>query len=154
MRPNDAGRVVQSVWEDLPNHYAGVECDAFVIMPNHVHGVIVLVGAGPRACPQKGQPQGVAPTMSLADVVHRFKTLTTNRYIHGVKKSGWTPFSGRLWQRNYYEHIVRDEAESLRIREYVTHNPLQWENDRENPSRSVVVGAGLKPAPTIEPWEV
>ena len=148
------GCLVQQVWDDLPNHYPGVECDVFGIMPNHVHGVIILVGAGPRACPQKGQPQGVAPTMSLADVVHRFKTLTTNRYIRAVKESGWTRLAGRLWQRNYYEHIVRDEAELLRIREYVANNPLQWENDRENPSRSVIVGAGLKAARKIESWEV
>jgi putative transposase len=76
MRPNDAGRVVQMVWDELPNHYSDVQCDAFVVMPNHVHGIIVLVGAGGRACPQKGQPQGVAPTISLADVVHRFKIIT------------------------------------------------------------------------------
>ncbi|HXV49041.1 MAG TPA: hypothetical protein VEB61_09585 [Candidatus Binatia bacterium] len=65
--------------------------------------------------------------------MHRFKTLTTNRYIHGVKQSGWTPFAGRLWQRNYYEHIIRDDAELIRIREYVANSPLQWENGRQKP---------------------
>jgi REP-associated tyrosine transposase len=121
-------------------------------MPNHVHGIIVLVGAGRSAHPERGQPQGIAPAISLADVVHRFKTITTNRYIHGVKESGWPRFSGRFWQRNYYEHIIRNEEELARVREYVANNPLQWENDRENPSRSV--GAGLKPARKIKSWEV
>ena len=159
-RLNDAGRIIQSVWNELPNHYPGVECDAFVVMPNHVHAIIVLVGVGPRAYPDKGQPpksgqpQGVAPTMALADVVHRFKTVTTKRYIDGVKKSGWVPFVGRLWQRNYYKHIIRNEEELTRIREYVANNPLQWEDDRENPLRSDTVGAGLKPAPMTEPWKV
>lgn len=118
-------------------------------MPNHVHGIIVLVGAGLRACPQKGQPQGVAPTMSLTDVVHRFKTLTTNQYIHGVKRSGWMPFSGRLWQRNYYERVVRDENELTRVREYIANNPMQWDLDRENPLRLVNKSTGK-----AEPWEV
>jgi putative transposase len=119
--------------------------------PNHVHAIIVLsVGAGPRACPNqsgqsrdgKGQPQGVAPTnhepegggrtMSLADVVHRFKTLTTKRYTDGVKQHGWPAFPGRLWQRNYYEHIIRNEASLDRIRLYVMNNPASWTRDREN----------------------
>lgn len=128
MRLNDSGGLIHSVWDELPDHYPGVESDAFVVMPNHIHGVVMLVsdvGAGPCACPNKdkpesGQPQGVAPTMStisLPDVVHRFKTLTTKRYIDGVKLLGWPPFAGRLWQRNYYEHIVRGENELNRIRE-------------------------------------
>src|SRR5262245_59641262 len=71
----------------------GVETDSFVVMPNHFHGIIFLVGAGPRACPpESGQPQGVAPTMPLPDVVHRFKTLTTSRYADGVKQYRWAPF--------------------------------------------------------------
>ena len=116
VRLNDAGNMVESIWSELPGHYPGVEVDAFIVMPNHLHGIIVLVGAGPRACPDQmgrptptgqprgvapatapgshaypeadaptqagqppdlGQPRGVAPTMSLAEVVHRFKTLTT-----------------------------------------------------------------------------
>ncbi|MPZ75625.1 MAG: transposase [Deltaproteobacteria bacterium] len=138
---NDAGRMVQAVWDELPIHYSGVETDAFVVMPNHIHGVVVLVGAGPRACPdvgagnpERGQPQGVAPTLSLPDVVHRFKTLTTKRFADGVKQSGWIPFRGRLWQRNYYEHIIRDEKSLDRIRQYILDNPARWEFDRENPA--------------------
>ena len=157
---NEAGQMVQGVWDELPMHYPGIETDAFIIMPNHVHGIIVIqpsdvgpasstVGAGPCACPgdapqssdmgrlrvghpHLGQPQGVAPTtrMSLADVVHRFKTLTTKRYTDGVKHNGWKPFPGRLWQRNYWEHIVRNEREMHRIREYIINNPAKWESDR------------------------
>jgi len=165
IRLTDGGRIIQATWNELPEHYPGVECDAFVVMPNHVHGIIVLVdnggdkgidvGAGPRACPEKGepqksgQPQGVAPTMSLADVVHRFKTLTTKRYIDGVKASDWTPFAGRLWQRNYYEHVVRGENELTRIREYIANNPLQWEIDWENPLRTA--DRSIRKA---ESWEV
>jgi putative transposase len=135
---NQRGEMVERTWRELAEHYSGVEVDAFVVMPNHVHGIIVLVGAGPvgagpRACPDSGRPQGVAPTMSLADVVHRFKSLTTTRYRRGVLQDGWQPFAGRLWQRNYYEHIIRDEEELGRIRQYIIDNPARWEDDIENP---------------------
>jgi len=85
-----------------------------------------------------GQPRGVAPTdgrriLSLADVVYRFKTLTTKRYADGVKQHGWPAFPGRLWQRKYYEHIIRNEASLDRIRLNIVNNPAFWTRDRENP---------------------
>ena len=105
---NDAGRMVQTVWDEIPSHYSGADIDVFIAMPNHIDGIIAIVGAGPRACPDSverqtnGQPQGVAPTgLSLSDVVHRFKTMTTKRYADGVKQKGLPPFSAKLWQRNY-----------------------------------------------------
>jgi REP-associated tyrosine transposase len=139
MRLNVAGRMVEAVWNSFPKHYPSVECDAFVVMPNHVHAVIVL---GPRARPAPtGQPRGVAHTinasLALPDVVHRFKTLTTKQYIDGVKQNNWPSFVARLWQRNYFEHVIRNigNEESLnRIRQYIVDNPAQWEFDRENPA--------------------
>ena len=71
--------------------------------------------------------------LSLPDVVHRFKALTTKRYIDGVKQLCWEGFSGRLWQRNYFEHIIRNEESLNRIRQYILENPARWEFDRENP---------------------
>lgn len=71
--------------------------------------------------------------MSLGDVVHRFKTMTTRRYANAVRQFGWPAFSGRLWQRNYYEHIVRDAASLNRIRRYILDNPARWAVDRETP---------------------
>lgn len=109
MRLNDAGNMIQGVLSNLFIQYTGIEIDEFIVMPNHIHVIIFLntdVGAGPSACPQnlgsniqmlKGQPRGVAPTMALPDLVHRFKSLTTSRYIHGVKQKGWRPFPGKLW---------------------------------------------------------
>ena len=87
-----------------------------------------------------GRPRGVAPTkvLSLPDVVQRFKSLTTAKYREGVRQSDWRPFAGQLWQRNYYEHVIRDEEELDRVRQYITENPLRWDQDPENPG---VVGA-------------
>ena len=137
---NDAGRMIWSVWNDMPLHYSGVEIDEFVVMPNHFHGIVVLVGAGPRACPggrlcdprksTTGQPQGVVPALSLPDVAHRFKTMTTKCYTDGVKQSGWMPYPGKLWQRNYWDHIIRNESTLDRLRGYIRYNPAQWESDQ------------------------
>ncbi len=148
MKLNDAGRMVVSVWNDFPGQYPGICIGSHIVMPNHFHGIIVLnhdVGAGPRARPEitkkmanemtdpkTGQPQGGAPTgnLSLADVMHRFKSFTTHRYSNGVKLGLVPPFDKRLWQRNYYEHIIRNEHEYDLIRDYINNNPQSWENDR------------------------
>ncbi len=105
--------MVQTVWDEIPAHYPGIETDGFVIMPNHIHGIAVI-----------------AAGLSLPDVVHRFKTMTTKRYADGVKQSGWPPFPGKLWQRNYWEHIIGNESELNRIREYIRNNPAKWGQDK------------------------
>jgi len=186
---NDAGRMVQKTWYEIPRHYPGIDVDASVVMPNHIHGIVIIVGATPRGCPDttprgcpdttprgcpdgsvqaqgpiqgqaqgpiQGQAQGPAPTggmggLSLPDVVHRFKTLTTKRYVDGVKHQGWTPFPGKLWQRNYYEHIVRDENELNRIREYINNNPLNWAMDQDNPN---VRTTDRSPQQQDESWRI
>lgn len=71
----------------------------------------------------------------MGDIIGAFKSMTTNEYIRGVRQFRWTPFPGRLWQRNYYEHIIRNEDELNRIRGYIVDNPLRWHLDRENPER-------------------
>ncbi len=137
MHVNDAGQMIQSVWDDLPQHYPSADIDAFVVMPNHVHGIIGLtaVGAAPRGRPDEtGQFQEFALTTSLMDIVHRFKSLTTARYRHGIIQKGWRPFPGRLWQRNYYEHIIRNEEDLNKVRGYIAANPLLWHLDAENPN--------------------
>jgi len=61
--------------------------------------------------------------------------MTTNEYLRGIKQSSWPPFQRRFWQRHYYDHIIRDEAELNRIRQYILDNPANWEEDAENPQR-------------------
>jgi REP element-mobilizing transposase RayT len=70
---------------------------------------------------------------AVGEIVQWFKTMATNEYIRGVKQKRWAPFRGRLWQRDYYEHIIRDDADFDRIREYISNNPGNWANDDENP---------------------
>jgi len=69
----------------------------------------------------------VAPT--LGDVIGAFKSITTNEYIRNVKNKNWVPFNKHFWQRNYYEHVIRDDHDLNRIREYIVNNPAKWEED-------------------------
>ena len=130
----EAGRMVDAHWRSLPDRFANVALHAYVVMPDHVHGILKMVGA-----PLVGAPDGTvtdigaatraAPTSSdqppLGDVIGAFKSLTTNAYIRGVRHHGWPPFDRRLWQRNYYERVIRNEAELAQIRAYIRANPCR-----------------------------
>jgi len=128
--------MIQTVRHEIPTHYPGIAINEFVIMANHIHGIVSIVGADTGACPDSakpppnGQPPVVAPTkLSLSDVVSRFKKMTTKRYTDGVKNQEWPPFPNKLWQRNYWEHIIRNDEDLNLIREYIHNNPAQWELD-------------------------
>jgi REP element-mobilizing transposase RayT len=118
MHPSPAGEMIQIVWDEIPNYYQGIDLDAFVLMPNHIHGIIILEEN---------------TTLKLPDVVHRFKSLTTAKYRHGVYNQEWPPFENRLWQRNYYEHIIRNLESCDRLQEYIRDNPLLWNGDSLHP---------------------
>jgi putative transposase len=102
MISNDAGKMIKSIWDEIPKYYPGIKIDYYQIMHNHFHGIInIAVGADPRVCPPRehiktGQSQGIASTLSLPDVIKQFKSLTTKRYIDGVRTNDWQPFNGRL----------------------------------------------------------
>lgn len=139
---NDAGKMVDKWWQKLPDKYA-IEIDAYRIMPNHLHGIINIVGAHPCVRPDNngydsdskgrvhvlGQTHGSAPTTTVGMIVQWFKTMLTNEYIRNVKNNNWPAFNEYLWQRNYYEHIIRGEADLNRIREYIINNPADWDKD-------------------------
>ena len=121
MRLSQCGEVVVSQWGKLTDHYPNVSTDAFVVMPNHVHGVIVLTDA--RA------DLGSAPTdrHPLSEVVRSFKAFST-REINVLKVGIETP----VWQRSYHKRVVRSERELEAVREYIMFNPEHWDMDPEN----------------------
>ena len=214
MRLNDAGKMIRRVWQEIPGRFPGIAFDTFIVMPNHIHGIISivqpvgapLVGAqeavpphgatreidhrattrvAPTPNQEPAQPQGetrkidpgattrvtptaaqesaplgadtsgndprattrVAPTgdrqYALGDVVGAFKSLTTVEYVRGVKTLRWPQFSGKLWQRNYFEHVVRSEESLTKIRQYIHDNPARWEFDKENPMAMPQAPEGL-----------
>lgn len=116
--PSGAGAMVQAHWRALPERFPALAIDpAFVAMPNHFHGVAALAAPGDAAGP------------TLGAIIGAFTSLTTVAYARGVADLGWPLFEQRLWQRNYYEHIVRDEADLARIRAYIEANPGRWDED-------------------------
>lgn len=136
---NDAGNMVNQWWNELKNKYNFIELHEQIIMPNHFHGIIQILSTdtsvqahrsvnGQTHRSVNGQTHRSAPTVN--SIVQWFKTMTTNGYIRGVKNYGWPRFHKKLWQRNYYEHIIRNETSYLQVSEYIQTNPLKWQDDR------------------------
>ena len=129
MHLNSAGEMIHRWWNTLPDKFPAIAIDEFVIMPNHFHGIIIITDT------TVGADMGlVRMGANLATVVQWFKTMTTNEYIRGVKNLGWQPFNKRLWQRNYYDHIIRNQESLQHIQEYIHTNPLKWEEDQLHPN--------------------
>ena len=145
MEVNAAGRAVERVWQGLPEHYPHVELDVFVVMPNHVHGIVVLVGG--EAESESGPTVGSVTGGSRAE-----EAVGNGPYEEGRSTAAWVvgggagfkTYSGRrvnevrgtpgtaVWQRGYYEHVVRNDEDMNRIRQYFQENPLRWSLKREN----------------------
>jgi putative transposase len=125
---NDAGKMVEKWYYELMNKFPDIKCDEMIVMPNHFHCIIENVGmaVGENEKPILGEHVG----SPLHAVVRWFKTMTTNEYIRGVKNLGWTQFDGKLWQRNYYEHIIRNEQSYHTISNYIINNPAKWQEDK------------------------
>ena len=157
---NDAGKMVEKWCMELSNKFPDIVVDTYIIMPNHFHAIIVNNGGGGvgadlcvcpdeppniRVCPDEPPNIRVCPDETqkhennilgehagspLHRVVQWFKTMTTNEYIRGVKTLGWQPFNKKLWQRNYYEHIIRNEQAYQHIANYIINNPMKWKEDK------------------------
>ncbi len=119
MQVNEFGGMVEVCWQRLAVDYPFVELDEWVVMPNHFHGIIVLAAV----------PNGVQ--RPLGRLIGAFKTEAT-RQINALRQMPGVP----IWQRNYYEHIVRHENDLNRIRQYILNNPSQWAIDAENPRKT------------------
>ena len=143
-RLHEFGEIVYATWNDLSNHYLNLELDAVVVMPNHVHGIIFITENAGRAG-LKPAPT-LAERLSLTEIVRAFKTFSARR----INKNRGTPGT-TVWQRSFYEHIIRNEESLNRIREYIHDNPFHWGSDRENPVRAQFTAAESK---KNEPWRV
>jgi putative transposase len=166
MQLNEWGQIVASTWQDLPNHVPHVQLDEFVVMPNHVHGILIItddaddvgagsyddvvgagscddvvgaglcddvVGAGLEPAPTKPArtDTGTRQRHGLPEIVRQFKTFSARR-INECRGTPGIP----VWQRNYYEHVIRDEEDLRRIRQYIVDNPANWARDEDNPHPS------------------
>ncbi|MCM2358502.1 MAG: transposase [Geobacteraceae bacterium] len=140
--------IVDDQWHLIPERFSNVELDEYVIMPNHFHGIVVIHDNRrdtPRGYP--GSCGHSAPTrVSLGHIIGAYKSLCVNAWLKVIKAEDINTRS-KFWQDNYYEHVIRNEEEMDRIRQYIVNNPLQWELDRENPAQG-------KQQPQSENWMV
>jgi putative transposase len=131
MKLNNAGEMIKNWIEKLNDKYENVELDKFVIMPNHIHFIVIIVGADPCVSPPDiSDNTGAHMGTPLHTIIQWFKTMSTNEYIKGVKNDQYIFFDKRVWQRNYYEHVIRKDNELHEIREYIMNNPAKWELDK------------------------
>ena len=118
---NRLGAVVEDCWSQLPDHYQNVSLDAFVLMPNHIHGIVVI----------ESPPAGVAAASArhgVSEIVRAFKTFSS-RKINATRGSP----GASVWQRGFYDHVIRGERELDRVRAYIMDNPRKWSEDPDNP---------------------
>jgi len=152
MTLNGCGKIIEKYILEIANNadkFANIKIDEYIIMPDHIHAIIEIknnaatnagtvtntnsnpVGADLCVCPCKMTFTPCATTFTpcatqLGTIVQWFKTMTTNEYANNVKTLNWQPFNKKLWQRNYYEYIIRNEAERTRIAKYIRNNPILW----------------------------
>jgi len=131
---NDAGKMIGHWYRELECKFSDIKCHEMIVMPNHVHFIVENVGADLCVCPGLGDSRTTGEHIGspLRHVVQWFKTMSTNEYIRSVKQNQWQRFDKKLWQRNYYEHIIRNEKSYLKISEYINTNPSKWQDDTYN----------------------
>jgi len=141
MSLNRLGEIASACWRAVPFHFDNVTLDASVVMPNHIHGILAIrtgeaFGTSPEpkeqillpnASPLRTAPRGTAPG-SVAAIIQNYKSISARR----INRWRGTP-TLPVWQRNFYEHVVRDEEDLGRIREYILANPAAWEQGAEDP---------------------
>ena len=111
---NAAGEMLAYWYAELEHKFNNIECGVSVVMPNHFHCLLLKMDNG----------------ASVADIVRWFKTMTTNAYIKRVKQHNLEPFDERLWQRSYWDRVVRNAQEYEMIQNYIFDNPRRWHEDK------------------------
>ena len=115
-RPDCPDGIIEKWFRELENKFEFTRIDKFVVMPNHIHFILSI-----DISRHAGPP--------LQKMMAWFKTMTTNDYIRGVKEGLYYPFRKRLWQRGYYEHVIRNEQDYLEAWQYIENNPIKWAQD-------------------------
>ena len=120
------GEIAKRCWEDIPKHCTGVELDEYVIMPNHMHGIIIIKENDHSRDVQLNVPTRLSPKKgTLSIIIRTYKAAVTTK----CWRLGHNEFR---WQSRFYEHIIRDDRELEKIRDYIINNPVQWQFDEEN----------------------
>lgn len=133
MQLNNVGRMIDLEWKQIPKRFKHMILDKYVIMPDHFHGIIQIISnKNPPVC--NGNNVGTPlvgvhyKEITLFEIIGAFKSITTHKYIDGVKDNNWSRFNKRLWQLRYHDRIIRNENDLNRIRKYIITNPFNYHN--------------------------
>ena len=118
---NELGLITKNRWEDIPEHFPNIELDYFVIMPNHLHGIIII-----NPTVETPERTSLPQKITLGQIINQFKG--------SVKRwANKNNYSNLSWQPRFYDHIIRNEKELYNIRKYIEQNPLKWDIEKNNP---------------------
>jgi len=142
-----AKAMVENVWRDISKKFINAEIDIFVVMPDHFHGILILKpnitypvgealvasrGVANRDLPETGKREGTSPSPTgnrkiagLTEIIGAFKSITTWKYSLGVNNDGWPKYYKKIWQRSFYDHIIRNETDLAVLRDYILNNPME-----------------------------
>ncbi len=133
MQLNAAGKMIKGSWLLIESIYKYARAKIHMVMPNHLHGILWLENK------RHEEHDGKNDMEILGDIIGRVTSFPTKKYTGRVTKPGWPPFEGRLWQRNFYERIIRDEKELDNVRQYNLDNPAKWETDEYNTKNENII---------------
>lgn len=122
MGVNELGKIAKTYWEDIPKHFSNVELDYYVIMPNHLHGIIIINQIVKTRHASSLQKRHV----TLSDIIGSFKSSVTKK----TREIGYANFA---WQPRFYDRIIRNEQELFNIRRHIEQNPLKWSLEKDKP---------------------
>jgi REP element-mobilizing transposase RayT len=128
---NTSGKIIKKWWLELLNKFTNIYLDEFTIMPNHFHSIIIINKNSKENIESiNNTTDNKKDNAKIADIIKWFKTMTTNEYIRRIKSGEFKPFDKHLWQRNYYEHIIKNKKSYLYIINYIKNNPQNWHKDK------------------------
>jgi len=120
MKLSKIGKIIDEQWNDIPNQYDDIESDEYIIMPNHIHGIIII-----------NKREGASPSPTISNIIDSFKSKCSVEYLNYIKQNNLNT-SGQIWQRSFYDHVIRNEKSLQKIREYIINNPATWADDENN----------------------
>ncbi|MDR3196736.1 MAG: hypothetical protein LBU34_02605 [Planctomycetaceae bacterium] len=131
---NNTGKITNQCWLEIPRHFLNVELHEYVVMPNHIHGIIELVGTKNFSLKIISSELGVnndnVGAKNFSPLRPHGTSRTIGSIIRGFKIGVTKQLGASIWQRNYYEHIIRNEQSYQNISQYITTNPVNWQNDK------------------------
>ena len=122
------GKIIDRQWNDIKNQYDNVELDEYIIMPNHIHGILII-----------SKREGASPSSTISQIIRSFKSKSALEYIKYINDNNLN-VSGKIWQRSFYDHIIRNDKSLDKIREYISNNPLKWDDDENNIKNNKLTG--------------